>query len=192
MPSFNQRLGTSRYEADALYKEALDAYAKRDYDTAAERLRQAIELLPTRSEYHAALGLVLEQDGALDDAAEAFHEALRLFDYEMLAHYGLGMIAFRRRQYAEAIAHFQKAYFADQKRPETLYYLALSYYHHGDMVNAANYIALAHARFEELGDKRRADSARWVRELERSILKKTPKVAGPATMPLLPSEDETT
>lgn len=190
MPSFNQRLGTSRYEADVYYKEALDAYAKRDYDTAAERIRQAIELLPTRSEYHAVLGLILVEDGALDDAAESFKEALRRFDYEMLAHYGLGMIAYRRKHYEEAIQHFLKAFYADQKRPETLYYLALAHYHHGDLVNAANYIALAHARFEETGDKRRADSAKWIRELERSTIRKTPKVGGPATLPLLPTDSD--
>ncbi|MBK8029585.1 MAG: tetratricopeptide repeat protein [Chloroflexi bacterium] len=51
----------------------------------------------------------------------------------MLAHYGRGAIAYKRKKWDEALEHFTKAYHAKTDRPETLYYLALTHYQAANM-----------------------------------------------------------
>jgi hypothetical protein len=57
----------------------------------------------------------------------------------------------------------------------------MSYYQQGDLVNAANFLARADARFEQLNDKRRADTQRWIKELGKHTARLAPK---PAASPL--------
>ena len=185
MPSFGQRFGVSRYEADEAYQRALEPLARRDFDRAHDLLNEAVEMLPSGSEYIAARGLVHVEEAEYPQAEADFHEALRLFPHEMLAHFGLGMIAFRRdKNYAGAVQHFLAASYVQPDRPETLFWLALSYYYQGDLVNAANYLARADNRFEQLSDKRRAETQRWIKELSKHAARPTPK---PAANPLPPS-----
>jgi hypothetical protein len=75
------------------------------------------------------------------------------------------VLAYREQNWDEALEHFTAAYYADTGRPETLYYLALTYYRQRDFASAANLMKLAHDRFEALNDKRKADAAKWLREL---------------------------
>lgn len=178
MPSFNQRLGFTRAEADEHYRRALDAYRKDLYDAAVDELTKAIDMLPTRSEYYAARGLIYVEDKVYDKAEADFTTALQHFAYEMLAHYGLGMIQYHRQDWPGAIRHFTQAHYIDAARPETLYYLALAYFHSGDRASAANFMAQAHATFEAAGDKRKADSGKWIKKLEESVLRR-PTVSVP-------------
>jgi tetratricopeptide (TPR) repeat protein len=170
MPRLNQRLGLTRYEADEAYKQALDDFQKRDFDNAIDHMSKAIDALPSNSEYYAARGLMYVEDAEYEKAEEDFAEALRLFPYEMLAHYGRGVIAYKRRQWDEALAHFTKAYHAKPDRAETQYYLALTHYQRGEYASAANYMVAANALFEAANDKRKADSARWIKELSKHKL----------------------
>ncbi len=167
MPRIDQRLGFTRFEADEHYKQALDAYRKGDFDTAVDAMKNAIAALPNKAEYYAARGLMYLDDGVTQSAQEDFDYALQLFPHEMLAHYGMGMIAFKNQEWDEALQRFTAAYYADTTRPETLYYLALTYYRQRDFASAANLMKLANDRFEALNDKRKADSQRWLRELAR-------------------------
>lgn len=167
MPRIDQRLGFTRFEADEYYKQALDSYRKGDYDMAIDAMKNAISALPNKAEYYAARGLMYLDDGVTQSALDDFDQALRLYPYEMLAHYGKGMVAFKNQEWDEALQHFTTAYYVDTQRPETLYYLALSYYHKRDFASAANLMKLANDRFEALNDKRKADSQRWLRELAK-------------------------
>lgn len=165
MARLNQRLGLTRFEADEAYKQALDYYKKGDFDNAIDYLGKAIDALPSNSEYYAARGLMFLEDAEYDKAEADFAEALRLFPYEMLAHYGRGVIAYKRKKWDEALAHFTKAYHANTERAETQYYLALTHYQRGEYASAANHMVAANAGFEAANDKRKADSARWIKEL---------------------------
>lgn len=189
MPGFNQRLGFTRAEADDYYRRALEAYRKGQFDMAVDELSKAIEALPTRSEYYAARGLIYLEDGVMDRAEADFDAALKGFAYEMLAHYGKGMIAYQRKQWEAAQKHFQQAHFIDAARPEVMYYLALTYFHQNDRVNAANYMAQAHAGFEAANDKRKTDSSKWIKELEKSLARKpvvsTPELPRQQSFPML-------
>lgn len=167
MPNLTQRLGVPRYEADEYYRQALAAYQKKLFDQAIDRLDRAVDLLPTHAEYYAARGFIYLEDGARPEAEADFDAALRLHPYEMLAHYGRGMLAYRDGNWEDAVTFFARALAADPDRPETLYYLALAYHRQHNNALALGYMRQALERFDKAGDKRRADAARWVRELER-------------------------
>lgn len=170
MARLTQRLGLTRYEADEYYKESLAHFEKRDVEQAILTMDEAIRLLPNNAEYFAARGFYYMQDGINDKALADFESALKIYPYEMLAHYGKGVIAYRQRNWDEAVNHFQQAYRIDQKRPETLYYLALAYHRQGNNPLALSYMQQADSRFEETGNrtqKRNAD--KWVRALAKIL-----------------------
>jgi tetratricopeptide (TPR) repeat protein len=186
MPSFNQRLGAGRYTADEYYRRALEAYRKNDFDGAVEAMNDALEALPNKSEYYAARGLMHLDDGELEKARADFEESLRRFKYEMLANYGLGVLEFKASHWDTALQHFLSAHYADQKRPETLYYIALSYQRKGDLVNATNYMVRANEGFEAANDRRKADSGRWLREFSKNLAQKQEKPLPAQTQLRLP------
>ncbi|MCC6803851.1 MAG: tetratricopeptide repeat protein [Anaerolineae bacterium] len=167
MARIDQHLGFTRYEADTYYKQALEAFRKGDFDAAIDNMKNAIAALPKKPEYYAARGLMYLEDGVTQSALDDFDHALRLFPHEMLAHYGRGIIAFKDRNWDDALQHFTAAYYADTQRPETLYYLALTYYHQRDFASAANLMKLANDRFEATNDRRKADAQKWLRELAK-------------------------
>jgi tetratricopeptide (TPR) repeat protein len=171
MPSFNQRLGLSRYEADEYYARALEAYRKRDFDRAIEAMNDAIEMVPRKAEYLAARGFFYLEDGNQKAALEDFHSALVINRYEMLAHYGRGVIAYKDQNWDEAFAHFKDAFYIDQNRAETLYYLSLVYYHKRDYVNAINFMVRAGQAYEHSGDKRKNDTERWIKKIQDTAQK---------------------
>lgn len=167
MARLDQQLGFTRYEADEYYKQALEAFRKGDFDAAVDNMKHAIAALPKKPEYYAARGLMYLEDGVTQSALDDFDQALRLFPHEMLAHYGKGIVAFKDQNWDEALQHFTAAYYADTQRPETLYYLALTYYHQRDFASAANLMKLANDRFEATNDRRKADAQKWLRELAK-------------------------
>jgi tetratricopeptide (TPR) repeat protein len=85
----------------------------------------------------------------------------------MLAHYGRGIIAYDDKNWDEALAYFKDAQIAAPNRPETLYYLALTFHRKGDHASALPLMEHAQALLEAANDKRRADAGKWVRELQR-------------------------
>lgn len=163
-----ERLGLTRYEADEYYKQALQAYEKRQIEEALLKMEAAINLLSNEPEYYAARGLFYLEDGIYDKAQADFERALKLNPYEMLAHYGRGVIAYKDNNFDEAEAHFRDAFIANQTRPETLYYLALVYHRKRDNRRAHATMQQAGSLFPEK-DKRRGDANRWVREFQRLI-----------------------
>lgn len=198
MPSFGQRIGTTRFAADDAYRRALAALARRDFDQAHSLISEAIEALPTGSEYYATRGLIHLEEAEFDQAQADFEAALHAFGHEMLAHFGLGVVVFRRdKDYPRASEHFLAAYYGQPDRPETLFWLAVSYYYTGDVVNAANFMARADARFEQLNDKRRAETQRWIRELGKHAARAespapaTPLPSPQARLPLPPERSAT-
>lgn len=165
------RFTSARYEADEYYRRALEAFRKRDFDSAIDAMNDAIDLLPRRAEYLATRGFFYLEDGEQKKALEDFHAALVVNRYEMLAHYGRGMIAYKDSNWDEAFAHFKDAFYADQTRPETLYYLGLVYFQKHDFANAINFIERARQTFEAANDRRKTDCERWLREIQRAAQK---------------------
>lgn len=193
MARFSQRLGLTRYDADENYKLALEAYRKRQLDEAILKMGDAIELLPTRAEYYAARGFFYLEDGEDKKAQENFQQALKLYPLEMLANYGRGIIAYKDKNWDEALAHFKDAFKADSKRPETLYYLAMTYHRKGDNAQAYAYMEMAVGAFDKAGDKRKADAQKWQREFQKIIEqqgKQEPPQIAKQQLPLLGTDSE--
>lgn len=166
-----QRLGLTRYEADEYYRLALEAYTKkRDPDTAILHMNDAIALLPRNPEYYAARGLFQMEESNTEAARADFEQALKLHRYEMLAHYGLGLMAYRAGSWAEARSRFELAYQCDPKRPETLYCLALAYHRTAHHTGARAFMEQARAAFEAAGERgRAADAGRWLKEFQKIL-----------------------
>ncbi len=168
MGRLTQRFGLTRYEADEHVRMALEAYKKNRLSEAIQHMTEAIALLPTKAEYYATRGFFFVEDGIKDQALADLEKALKLNRYEMLAHYGRGMIAYQDKNWAEAAAHFTDAYYCDPKRPETLYYLALALHQQGDNASALAWMQRALAAFAD-SDRRKADAGRWVKELQKLL-----------------------
>lgn len=167
MAKLTQRLGLPRFEADEHYKLALAAFDKGDYDQAIDHLNKAIDLLPTQPEYHAARGYIYLRDGVNDKAQDDFDAALKYHEFEMLAHYGRGMMAYKDKNWEDAETFFSRALAVDPERAETMYYLALVYHRQKKNAAALALMQKALAKFEAANDKRRTDARQWVRELEK-------------------------
>jgi Tfp pilus assembly protein PilF len=167
MPRIDQRLGLTRYEADAAYKRALEAYRKGDFDTALDMLNAALNAQPGRAELLAARGLVQLEDGEKDAARADFEAALKAFPYEMLAHYGLGVLAYQAKQWDDAHERFRRALYIDGARGETLYYMALTQYQRREYAAARATMEGALARLEAAGHRSKGDAGRWLRELSK-------------------------
>ncbi len=168
MAQFTRRMGAARFEADEYYRQALEAYRKRSYDTAINDMNDAISLQPRRAEFYAARGFFYLEDGVEDKAQADFQQALKLYPQEMLAHYGRGVIAYKTGNMEEALAHFSDAYKGDPKRPETLYYLALIY-HRQKQHEVARRLMDVGLNALPAEDKRRGDFQKWLREFYRII-----------------------
>jgi tetratricopeptide (TPR) repeat protein len=168
MAKLTQRLGLPRFEADEYYKQALTIFPKGQYDQAIDRIDKAIEILP-RSEYYATRGFFYLQDDVPDKAKADFEQALKIYRFEMLAHYGLGVLAYKNRKYEEAINHFNSAIAAEPERGELLYYLALSYHRMRNNATALQWMQKAAGAFDKTGDKRKGDAVKWVKEFEKLI-----------------------
>ena len=125
MTTLAQRLGVARYDADEHYKAALLAFGGRDLARARAEIQMAIDLLPKHAEYHAAQGFFLLEDKDGANAKVALERALALNAYEMMANYGLGMIAYRDKNWEKAHRYFLQALAAQPARAETQYYLAM-------------------------------------------------------------------
>jgi len=160
-----QRLKLNRFEADEYYKQALEQYRKGDYEEAILQVARAIELLPDNAEYYAARGLMYYQAKVDDLAQKDFQKALTLYPHELLAHYGLGAVAYRDARYEDAAQHFNAAYRLDTARAETLYFMALTYHKLNRNDFAGPIMRMAHDLFPE-ADARRKDAAKWLRYFE--------------------------
>ncbi|MBZ0301780.1 MAG: tetratricopeptide repeat protein [Anaerolineae bacterium] len=174
MAKLTQRLGLPRYEADEHYKLALAAFDKGDYDQAVDHLNKAIDLLPTKPEYYATRGYVYLRDGVREKAEADFDAALKRHEFEMLAHYGRGVLAYKDRNWEDAETFFSRALAVDPERAETLYYLALVYHRLKKNAAALDLMKKALEKFETLNDKRRSDARQWLRELEKQAAHTTP------------------
>lgn len=165
-----QRLGLPRYEADEFYKLALTAFDTGDYDQAIDNINKALDLLPRQSEYLAARGYIYLQDGVTDKAGADFEAALKFHEFEMLALFGRGVMAYRDRNWEDAETYFSRALAVQPDRAETLYYLALVQHRQRKNDSALALMQRAHALFEASGDKRRSDARAWERELNKQTL----------------------
>lgn len=171
-----RRFGASRVEADEAYMRALAAFRRKDIKTALAQIEGAIAQHPGHAEYHAALAwFQLERDQA-SLARAGFDRALTIHPYEMLANYGLGMLAYKDKDWDAAAAYFLNAMAAQPDRPETMYYLSLVRHRQSDNERALHWMRGARQAFAEADDKREKQCRAWIRELAQLAGEGMPRV----------------
>lgn len=173
MARIGARLGANRIAADDRYRLALESFHKNNLEEAILNINAAIELYPNSSEYHAARGLFRLEDGLPDEAEPDFDRALQLHPYEVLANYGKGALTYARGEYAGALMYFTNAWAADERRPETLYYLAMTNHRLRNNARAKAWMQQAAAIFAAIdtpeGRRRKRQAERWLTEFEKLL-----------------------
>jgi len=170
MARFAPRLGVRRYEADEYYRMALEAYNKHNLEEAIQNATRALEMVPNNAEYLSARGLFYLEHSMNAEAQADFNAALRIHAYDVLGHYGKGMLAYRAQNWPDALKHFQAAWATKPERPETLYYLALAYHRQHDNDNARRFMMQARHYFEQAGKRKHSRNAdRWIEEFTRIL-----------------------
>ena len=167
MFKFTQRLGASRFEADEAYLGALAAIQRKDLKEALAQIESAIARYPSRAEYHATLAWFQLERGDSSPAREGFERTMTINPFEMLANYGLGMLAYKDKDWEAAAGYFLNAMAAQPDRPETMYYLSLVRHRQGDNVRALHWMQKADERFAAADDKRVKQCRAWIREFAK-------------------------
>lgn len=162
-----QRLGASRFEADEAYLGALAAFRRKDLKQALAQIKSALARHPSHAEYHAALAWFQLEGDDRSRARAGFDRAMAINPYEMLANYGLGMLAYKDKDWEAAADYFLNAMAAQPDRPETMYYLSLVRHRQGDNERALHWMQKAHEEFAAADDKREKQCRAWIREFAK-------------------------
>jgi tetratricopeptide (TPR) repeat protein len=75
---------------------------------------------------HNNLGITLDSQGKLDEAADQFNQVLKIAPNYERAHINLGNILLRQKKLVEAIDHYNQALRSDPKYDEAHYHLAVA------------------------------------------------------------------
>lgn len=94
--------------AASLINQGRQALRSQELGSAEAIFREATGRDPTSVEAHFYLGVVLSQQGKLEDAIQAYRAALRLEPNLAEAHWNLGLIYAHLKRFNEAIAEFQR------------------------------------------------------------------------------------
>jgi TolB-like protein/tetratricopeptide (TPR) repeat protein len=84
-------------------------FGDRDLDDAAMKFRRAIEINPSYPVAHEWLGLLLSEQGRIDEALEHADIAVTLDPHEATMHQARGQVLYTGRRYAAAIDSLEKA-----------------------------------------------------------------------------------
>lgn len=180
--SLMQRIGLARADAQAYYERGLLSFAAHKIEDALADLDAAIQIAPGYTELYSARGLILLEANKLPEAQEDFEYALKLSTRQWLAQYGLGVLAFNRKAWPQAIDAFTKAQAIAPGRPEPWYYRAVAHYNSGDSDKAKADMKIALRWFVAQDKKRSDDAKKWLKALgvdDAEIEAATPGAAKP-------------
>jgi len=96
-------------DVQTLYAEGKEAFAKRDFETAITRFRDVLSLSPKFYYAYLKLGQSYMGVGNLDEAINILKEAENVDASKYQHQIELGKIFKKKKQYDQAITHFQKA-----------------------------------------------------------------------------------
>jgi tetratricopeptide (TPR) repeat protein len=111
------------------------------FEYAIKRYEEARTLRPDYLAVHVNLGNVRLELNRLDDAKTSFMAALEIDASNPAAHYGLGQVAISKRDYVEAISHFEKTLAQVPNANRVNYALAMAYRGLGDATKAKTHLA---------------------------------------------------
>ena len=111
------------------------------FDDAIRRYQLARTLRPDYIATLVNLGNIFLELNRLEDARESFSAALEIDKNNPAAHYGLGQVAVSKRNYAEAVDHFEKTLVQVPDANRVHYSLAMAYRGLGDSEKAKAHLA---------------------------------------------------
>ncbi|MCZ7547145.1 MAG: tetratricopeptide repeat protein [Anaerolineae bacterium] len=158
------------------YERALAFYDAGKIEMAVADLSEAIRHNHRRADLYAARGLVWAELGEYPYAEYDFETARRLSGGAMIAHYGLGMVAYFGARYDEAIYHFSRALERDPERAECYYFRSVCHYENAALDQAEVDMSFARQLLPP-EDPRQLDAARWlgVYRREREKIRRRPR-----------------
>ncbi len=168
--------GTRRALAQQHYERALEFYDTGQTEMAIADLSEAIKYDRSRTEFYAARGLIWAGLSELAYAESDFESARRLDANEMIAHYGLGMVAHAEGRYDDAIRCFTQAIECDPYRGECYYFRSVCHYENGALEQAEVDMDFARQLLPP-EDPRQLDAARWLGlyRRERGKIRRRPR-----------------
>ncbi|PJF34800.1 MAG: hypothetical protein CUN49_13820 [Candidatus Thermofonsia Clade 1 bacterium] len=169
-----RRLGLTHATAEAYYHRGLQAYQKGDLENAVLDLSEAIYYDRRYAEYYATRGLFYVEYGKFAEAEADLHYALRLNKRLWLAHFALGVLRYKQKEYEAAHQHFLQATRHPDAKPEAWFYLAVTHYLLDNLLEALQAIETAINGFHP-ADNRRGEAQRWKAEIEKAIAARAPK-----------------
>lgn len=180
-----RNLGLLREKAEAYYRRSLEAYDSGDYENAILDISEAIYLDRGFPDFYATRGLYYLADLKFGEAEADLLYALKLNRKLWLANYGMGLLNFQQSEYDLALHYFAQAVPAAPRRPEVMYYLAVTEYYLGHDEKARDAMEQALKLFPP-DDKRIKEGQAWLKEFggvvpdEPKELKAGGKTARPA------------
>lgn len=127
-------------EADAWYDFGCEVEISSP-DEAIKAYREALRLDPEHYGAHLSLGLLLHEDGDLDQAELHYRIALELYPDEPLAAYNLGVVLQDQQRYPEAIKAYLQALRLDSSLKEAHFNLFHIYDKLGEKGSAIRHLA---------------------------------------------------
>jgi tetratricopeptide (TPR) repeat protein len=100
---------------DELYRDAGVAESNGNYAEFENIIRKAIQLYPNEARPYYGLGIVLQDQGKLEDAIAAYRQAIALDPKYAPAYYNLGIALGQQGKLEEAIAAYRQAIVLDPK-----------------------------------------------------------------------------
>jgi tetratricopeptide (TPR) repeat protein len=111
------------------------------FDEAIRRYTAARTLRPDYVPALVNLGNIFLELNRLEDAGASFLSALKIDEQNAAAHYGLGQVAMSRRNYIEAVSHFEKTLLEVPAANRVHYSLAMAYRGLGDAAKVKAHLA---------------------------------------------------
>jgi tetratricopeptide (TPR) repeat protein len=147
--------------ADGILALGGASFRAKEYDAAAEWLKQATAHAETAAEAHYYLGRIARQEGRLDEAKSELNECLRLHPDQASVLAELGQIAVNERDYTKAEADLQRAVELDGENYAANFGLLQLYARTNDPRREQQT-----KRFEQIKDKKDERDLQMMRSIE--------------------------
>ena len=112
--------------ARQLFQAGNEAFAHKDYETAAARYTELLKLEPKNVTAMANLGVTRYHQSRLDEAEEILRQTLTLAPYNSVTHTVLGVVALRKNRLDDAFAELTRGVALDPHNAEAHNYLGIT------------------------------------------------------------------
>lgn len=156
-----QRLDKKQSRQAAL-RQGIQLYKTGNYAASETIFRQLVEAQPEEAKYHFYFGNALFYQRKIEEATQAYQEAIRLNPKYALAYNALGFLQATQGQWDEAIAQYQKALEINADYAEALKNLGEAFWKKGNTTEAKNAWNKALTLYTQQGNNKAAQQIQEV------------------------------